>query len=302
MTKGEYPRLCGGTFFTLLLEARRQRTKARERFKGEHDGLSNADILVGLIKVMNPNYIEPTQTTKRTFKTNASEFRACKISKGTYLPFEQSCTFDARIKGDYCSALSAMCEFVERYIDAGTNAEKDTRLVKALVQLIINDQTIDNDQPFYACENGATISKDDFKIATDICLQSFLLGIWHFVLLNRTDNTVGKATFDHWCPPQGGAARTYTGNMGNGIAKEFNVYLCCCNKPIPDEPNDQYPDHEPYILNSESDSQRKKESHHEGGTTQTINNPAIFINHGTATQICNYGTVNISGGKVTHEK
>ena len=45
----EYPRLCGGTFFTLLLQAIKQRTKARQRIAGERDGLSETDLLIGLI-------------------------------------------------------------------------------------------------------------------------------------------------------------------------------------------------------------------------------------------------------------
>ena len=33
MTNNDYPRLCGGTFFILVLQALRQRMKAREHYK-----------------------------------------------------------------------------------------------------------------------------------------------------------------------------------------------------------------------------------------------------------------------------
>ena len=59
VTINEYPRLCGGTFFTLVLQALRQRMKAREHYSGDSDGLSDPEVLVGLIKVINPDYTDP---------------------------------------------------------------------------------------------------------------------------------------------------------------------------------------------------------------------------------------------------
>ena len=47
----DYPRLCGGTYFTLLLQALKQRTNARGRVASERDGLSNPEVLSGLIRV-----------------------------------------------------------------------------------------------------------------------------------------------------------------------------------------------------------------------------------------------------------
>ena len=54
----EYPRLCGGTFFTLLLQALKQRKKARQHIAGEHDNLSEVDVLLGLIRVAYPEYLK----------------------------------------------------------------------------------------------------------------------------------------------------------------------------------------------------------------------------------------------------
>ena len=38
MKESTCPRLCGGTFFTLVLQGLKQRTKAREHYRGERDG------------------------------------------------------------------------------------------------------------------------------------------------------------------------------------------------------------------------------------------------------------------------
>lgn len=219
----EYPRLCGGTFFTLLLQARKQRTKAREHRKGERDGLSDIDMLVGLIKVLNPDYIEPTPSVIGTFKTNTSAFKSCRISSGTYLPFANTAAFDNRVKTRYATPLRGMCEFTDSVIDVRTSAEKDIRLVKALLELIEVDQSIDSEQGFYICEDGSVMTKASLRNEISICLPAFLLGVWHFELVDRKDNTVGRATYDNWCPPNGGAERKYIGSIGDAIARAISV-------------------------------------------------------------------------------
>lgn len=78
VTTDEYPRLCGGIFMTLSIQALRQRMKAREHYKGESDGLTNPETLVGLIKVINPDYQD---IGKDKFKGTANNYKACKISK-----------------------------------------------------------------------------------------------------------------------------------------------------------------------------------------------------------------------------
>ena len=84
MTNCEYPRLCGGTFFILVLQALKQRMKAREHYKGESDGLKDPNVLIGLIKVINPDYQEPV---KDALKGKTNDFKSCKLSTGEYLPF-----------------------------------------------------------------------------------------------------------------------------------------------------------------------------------------------------------------------
>ena len=44
MATDERFRLCGGTFLTLLLQARKQRTAARKNSSGERDGLSDGEV------------------------------------------------------------------------------------------------------------------------------------------------------------------------------------------------------------------------------------------------------------------
>lgn len=56
MTKNDNVRLCGGTFFTLLLEARKPRYGVREHYMGDTDGLSEPETLIGLAKIIVPDF------------------------------------------------------------------------------------------------------------------------------------------------------------------------------------------------------------------------------------------------------
>lgn len=223
MANDDYPRLCGGTFFVLVLQALKQRVKARQHFHGEHDGLSEPDVLVGLIKVVNPDYREPEEGTLRV-KTN--DFKSCKISEGMYLPFGDAVqvnAFDVRVREAYQAALNDMAMFTEQFLERSVNVQKDVKLVKALIDLIQQDTSIDDDDEFYIEEHGRAIKKAAFSDLNDVCFPAFLLGVWHYVVVYRKDNTVGRGTYDAWCPANGGAQRKYTGDMGKRVTGDIRV-------------------------------------------------------------------------------
>lgn len=192
MTKIEYPRLCGGTFMTLVIQALLQRKKAREHYKGESDKLNDPDVLVGLITVINPDYEDPG---KAVLKTKANDYKSCKLSKGQYLPFGDKLAievFDQRVRDSYLAARNDMCIFVDSFIEMGTKLQKDVRLVKALIDLVEQDESIDDSVEFLIGENGDAVRKDQLRNLKRVCLPSFLLGIWHFIVINRKNNKVGQ--------------------------------------------------------------------------------------------------------------
>lgn len=147
--KKEYV-LCGGTFFTLLLRARKQRIAARRNAEGESDGLSDQDVFEGLLKVAFPNFVAPAGSS---FKTYTSNYKACRLSSNEYLPFENSeliNNFNDVIIGSYDPALVRMSEFIETFISAEDYANW---LVKALLELIEFDS--DTDKGLFYVENGS---------------------------------------------------------------------------------------------------------------------------------------------------
>lgn len=288
MTNSSYPHLCGGTFFVFVLQALCQRMKAREHYKGESDGLKDSNVLIGLIKVINPDYIVPVGDA---LKTKTNDFKSCRLSKGEYLPFGKTAEveeFDNRVRSDYRSALRAMAVFVEQFLETDTSAKKDVRLVKALMELIQRDISIAADEEFYISEDGRKIKKAALGGLTDICLPAFLLGVWHYVVVNRKDNKAGQDTYNAWCPPAGGGPREYTGDMGRAITRSINVYCMDIHDCVDEE-----------AVGEEQNTQAWEGSSPTPPPAPVYNNHPIFIQqNGDGNMVMpNYGTINITFGK-----
>jgi hypothetical protein len=237
MKKNGNQRLCGGTFFTLLLQARKPRMGVREHYLGNSDGLSEPKTLIALAKVVVPDMQDPLKSMIRTIKGNAFDFKTCKSAGGTYFPFgdtDARKTFDTRVKTEYRTTLAAMSEFVDGFIDAGGSTKKDEHLVGALVELISIDDSIEDEQLFYIGMDGTTIPKSCLIEDTEFCLQSFLLGVWHFAVLRKEGNTIGEETYNAWCPTQGGGKRTYTATLGDNQKRPIQLsYHTVDNPEIP---------------------------------------------------------------------
>ena len=223
MTINNYPRLCGGTFFVLVLQALQPRMKAKEHYHGDTDHMSDPEVLMGLCKVINPDYKE---VSKKTLKGKTNDFKSCRTSTGTYLPFgetQEVKAFDSRVKNNYSEALSSMVVFVDQFIDTGKVVRKDATLVRALIDLISQDQSIDDSEEFFICEDGRAIKKAAIGSLQSVCLPAFLLGTWHYISVYRMDNTVGQETYDQWCPSHGNAPRPYKAHMGEGKYPDLKV-------------------------------------------------------------------------------
>jgi hypothetical protein len=275
VTINEYPRLCGGTFFTLVLQALRQRMNAREHYDGDSDGLSDPEVLVGLIRVINPAYTDPG---KEKLKTIANNFKQGGNSRSVYFPFHDDQVinaFDQTVRVNYQTALNGMIGFVNDFLDMSEPVHKDVNLVRAVVDLIQQDQTIEATDEFYVGPNGEKKKKAALGDLKEVCLPSFLLGVWHYVVVNRKDNNIGKKTYEIWCPSAGGGQRKYTAHMGEGILDSLTTYTVdtketitaeVVDEPIEDDVSDAAGQDTPPV------------------TQQMVNNNPTFFN------------INISGG------
>lgn len=214
ITKEEYPRLCGGTFFTLVLRAKKRRVKVRNSESGKNDGLTQTNCLKDLIKIFYPNFEVGFAGT--TFSQNASAYRTCALSQGSYLPFDQKTLLDRfndRVINQYIEVAMLMDRFVEKYVDTENNIDD---LMNSLLNIIEEDQSIADSDVFYVTPYKMPMSKKDMKNVTNICVPTFLLGIWHYIVMNRPDNTVGARTIESWSELDAGGnkSRTRQGIIG----------------------------------------------------------------------------------------
>lgn len=279
MTNTDIPRLCGGTVFTLILEARQQRYGVREHFAGDSDGLSEMDTLIGLAQVMVPDLKRPAKTREDVVQGNTTEFKICKTAGGKgYYPFsnrQAKKAFDDRVKGDYAEALKAMCDFTRKFIRVRGSGKQDENLVKALLDLIEQDGSIGDSQVFYITPDGKPMTKQKINQidGDEICLQSFLLGVWHFAIMRREGNTIGKATMNDWCPSKGGAPREYEGHMGENLSRDIElIYLEDVDVPI--EAEDETVEHiEAEIVDGGKDPEPEQKAQ---TVNQNVNNPVVI--------------------------
>ena len=222
--------LCGGTFFTLLLQARKQRTAARKNAVGEKDGLNDSEVLEGLIRVAFPDYISPAG---RSIRTHTSSYKACRLSANEYLPFNKKefiYRFDNEIKESFCSPLQRMCQFSSSFID---EKNMGSWLVRAILDTISRDSSI-TDEIFYIDQDGHPMDKKHLLTAQNIELQPFLLGVWHFILLNRADNTIGVDTIESWhdSPAVKRARRKFNSDVGKNWGNNVSVHIIHVDEPV----------------------------------------------------------------------
>ena len=274
----EKPRLCGGTFFTLLLQARKPRKGIRQRYMSAKDGLSEPEMLIALAKVVLPEFSAPLDSMEATIKGNAFDYKSCKNAGGTYFPFGDSAAiqaFDTRVRNDFRSELISMSNLIDAFIDIGGSMKKDERLVRALVELVCLDDTIDHEQVFYISESGAPSKKSDFFTLSDISLQPFLLGVFHFAACRSEGNTIGQETFDAWCPSQGGGQRTYTATLGENLSRLLHLSYCGLTAPVDEA---EITDANFNEDAAEPNEQAASENVPPNGTQQIVNDHPAFFN------------------------
>jgi hypothetical protein len=277
-----YPALCRGTFFTLELEARKAKTET--------------EMHAGLIRIVHPEFRAPE--SEKLFKTNTSDIKLCKNNGGALAFTDMEIwAFDRRVKHDYGTVLARMVDYINQFIDVGGSVKRDEWLVRALLDLIIRDDSIDDDDVFYALGDGAPITKSALRTATEICFPAFLLGVWHFAVVSRRDNTIGRETIDRWCPPNNRNPRAYTGDMGAGVTREIKLTFPTL---------DDIPESGPVA----GDNARKEYAwghdgrHRYKPRGQTINmfNHSTSMFFGNGRQIINNGVMNIRREKRNHDQ
>lgn len=291
-----YPRLCGGTFLTLLLREKRSKSKKQLLISGS-DGLAQRFLFKKLILLVDPAFNEGYGTT---FETDTSLYKACKKSNADYLPFLNDAliaAFDDKIKRNYPSVLKKMVDIVESFL----NTESEPcmrRLVFSCLNLIKEDFSTE-DAVFYAKEDGKPMNKNDLLASSEINLYSLLLGIWHFIIVNRKDNSIGFDTLSAWQkePEIKGQRHTFESKIGTSYDHKIKISTTC---EITDDAEQEHiknikEETEVEIINSvDLDTEKSKSE----SSQPIINNQFIFNQTGNGINIGQATNVVIKNGKV----
>lgn len=194
MIPKKVPYLCGGILFTLIIQARKTRTKARDKFHSGSDGLKDTDVMMGLVKVVTGDSFSSTRGN--TFGKCTTQFKTCQDYGNTYIPFTNTTvisSFNSSLNKKDPDLLNRMSEFISTYI----NDVRSEWLVKALFEVIQNDVDIPAETSFYI-SSEKSVTKNELENASEVELPIFMLSVLYFILNEKKDNSKGRPTFEAW--------------------------------------------------------------------------------------------------------
>lgn len=197
------PYLCGGVLFSFLIELHKNSSEA---FYGDTYGtkkvISQHEIMEKLIHAIYPDYNYNVTANFNTFKKTTSEYRTCKTNGGNVLPFECDyirTAFNECVRNQYREVLERMIQFTSECFPTCSNTAMCNLVAKTL-SLLRDDSSINDDLLFFINPNGFPISKKDLLTKEDFNFQSFLIGIWHYIITTPTRNEIGRQTFEKLFP------------------------------------------------------------------------------------------------------
>jgi hypothetical protein len=212
--------LCGGTFFTLLLQTQRPQSPKKH---GKKTDFTESDILKMLILLVETGF---SVGNAHSFATAVSEYQSCKTDGGKRVPLSGVPAMEAfkiHFANEYPRLAGLMNEIVGNYVH--TDEQRRIWLIRQLIELINTDDSILPDDKFYIRPNGEIVEKKDLCDESNICLSSFLLGVWHFIVLNRPKNKAGETTFNKWheIPETSHTKPEFVSKIGEAILHEITL-------------------------------------------------------------------------------
>lgn len=110
------PRLCGGTFFDLFLQAKQVCDTKRKSENQENKTITEPSMFDALIRVFDVNFVAPAGNT---FKKDTSNYKKCVLKRNTYLPFWDRAVvkaFDLEMENTYCNLIRKNGSFHEELL------------------------------------------------------------------------------------------------------------------------------------------------------------------------------------------
>lgn len=202
-------KLCGGTLFALLTNAKLTKKKSTLQRKG----YSQEELMLDLVRIYYPSV-----QFGDSFKKDTNNFKRCIIDDCSSFSFtnqELINSFDNELKANYSLKMQQMSELLNHFFDL-KNEPVLNKLVRSILELIEKDDSIGKNAKFYVLPNGSSITKLDMLLRDAFNLSSFILGVFHYVIVNKIDNRLGLQTYETWyTSPGSNKKHDFTSNIGD---------------------------------------------------------------------------------------
>ena len=221
------PYLCGGTFLAQVLRVTKRTTTPADHLDSKKESLPEHEVFRRLLSIY--RLADIPKAAGDSFKTSTSRFKSCKDSLVALTGFMDSdCRrmFNDDVQNENSKACSMMAKFVsECVID---NLESRRQLVRCILGMIKHDKGIQPDDEFCVLLGGGSATKRELLGLDCFYIEPFLLGVWHFIIMNRAEkNELGAETYRSWYPRRD----DYRGNVGSDITMPINVKSAKINRP-----------------------------------------------------------------------
>ena len=197
MENKNVPYLCVGVLFVLMKQAALRQLSSNKLIIERH---SNPKMLVDLIKALRlEENIEDEKAYKDdAFETLVSRYVNCTSNADRKLPFANGAfasSYDDLVKSQYSMAIEKMQKFIQAHLDLGLCKW----LVEAILYVIDKDSEIKDTDQFFISPDGVPKSKAEIMHMDQFCLPAVLVGVMHYILMNRGNNNKGgEKTLKQW--------------------------------------------------------------------------------------------------------
>lgn len=267
------PYLCGGTFFTLLLKARKATKSPNELVKGQKESFSEQNLLMRLISIYRSTDFYQGGDTPKTY---TSDFKRCKKNINSFIGFDDRDRFRIfyeNIQKENSKAFADVQKLITDFFDESLYET----LVRNLLGLIQEDRSISDYEKFFIPPKE--ITKKELIKCSEINLPALLLGVWDFIADKRSDmNCLGEGTYASWYPNKG---KEYKGKVGDSIKQNLKITTTPLSTPLElnpvdsqkEEQNQEYAE-----VHESNESSNKEEKNY--SKTQIIQNATIVNQNG----------------------
>lgn len=215
MTDKTVPYLCGGIFFSLLNEINIHGTERHSLYtKGNNEGSTAPKLMRRLYYVIAGHEL---LVNKDSLASYVSRYRHCVDDGGKKIPFSSEPLmqgFGDLVRNDYPESIRRMKQLAKDCLDIN-NTGNIKWIVKVILQIVRDDNTIDDSTEFFILKNSQPVSKKAMLLLDQFDFYPFLIGVLHYIITKPTENKKGQATYEKLFPNQ----------PGNGQGKASTNFL-----------------------------------------------------------------------------